>query len=105
MKQQLLLWNLCVNPHLLIESNLVDFSFCKRKESRCVDHVKTMICAKNFIFCYLQPTSSFYYLLEPSVVNHHSFIESSFVLAMCKHGKHLDLLSTKAFVHLEKLAF
>jgi hypothetical protein len=76
--KQLFLWNLCVNPHLLAKSNMVDFSFCKKKESKFVDHVETIIYAIFFIFCCLQPTSSFYYLLEPSVVNHHYIIKFFF---------------------------
>ncbi len=72
-------------------SCIIKFGFHKGKQSKCVNFVKNIFYAIFFIFWCLQPTSCFYYMLEPNVVNHHSLAKSSLLCAMCKHGKDLDL--------------
>lgn len=56
---------------MYVSSCRIEFGFCKRKESKCVNFAEITFNAMFFIFCYLQSTISFYDMLEPNTVNYH----------------------------------
>ncbi len=54
-----------------LETCRIEFGFCKRKETKCVNFAEIAFNAIFFIVYYLQSTTSFYDMLEPNTMNYH----------------------------------